>query len=251
MVARLRVAGAADVLVHGYNWFVTDKYLREVVMPQAEKTGERAIYVPPFDHPHIWTGASSMISEIQEQMGEQGQPDAIVCSVGGGGLFCGIMEGVERGGWSTQVIVVETYGAESLAKAVSQKELVTLPEISSVAKSLGAPIVAQKALDYALQDNVTNIVIEDAEACASGWRFADDERILIEPACGAAVSLAYDERLPKYLKGFGPESKVVLVVCGGVRISLKMMDAYKEQFGERAKELGLTRCEDVPSTHTA
>lgn len=251
MVARLRVAGAQDpVHVHGSNWFKCDEYLRKVVMPHAEESGERAIYVPPFDHPHVWDGAETMIVEIADDMhGEQ--PDAVVCSVGGGGLFCGIVQGIEREGWSTQVIAVETYGADSLAQAVEKKELVALPEITSVATSLGAPIVAQRALDYALQDNVTTIRVEDAEACISCSKFADDERILVEPACGATISLAYEGRLAKHLKGFGRDSKVVLIVCGGVRTSLKMMDDYKKRFGARATELGMTWPGDIPSTHTA
>jgi len=251
MVARLRAAGASDVIVHGSNWFVADRYLREVMMPKAEEMGEKAVYVPPFDHPDVWTGASTMIPEIRKQMPHDETPDAVVCSVGGGGLFAGIMQGIEEEGWNTHVLAVETAGADSLAQAIEKRELVALDEITSVAKSLGAPIVAQRALDYALQSNVSNLVIEDAEACASGWRFADDERILVEPACGASVALAYDGRLRKYLKGFSEETKVVIVVCGGSRIDLKMMENYKRQFGARAKELGLTRCEDVPSTFTS
>ncbi|KAK5089240.1 catabolic L-serine/threonine dehydratase [Exophiala xenobiotica] len=251
MVARLRAAGASEVIVHGSNWFVADRYLREVVMPKAEEMGEKAVYVPPFDHPDVWTGASTMVPEIRRQMPDGEAPDAIVCSVGGGGLFAGIMQGVEEEAWNTHVLAVETAGADSLAQAIEKRELVALDEITSVAKSLGAPIVAQRALDYALQPNVSNLVIEDAEACASGWRFADDERILVEPACGASVALAYDGRLRRYLKGFSEESKVVIVLCGGSRIDLKMMENYKRQFGARAKELGLTRCEDVPSTFTS
>lgn len=253
MVAKLRAAGASEVIVHGANWFVADRYLREVMMPKAEEMGEKAVYVPPFDHPDVWAGAATMIPEIRRQMPDGEVPDAIVCSVGGGGLFAGLMQGIEEEGWNTHthVLAVETAGADSLAQAVEKRELVALDEITSVAKSLGAPIVAQKALDFALQPNVSNMVIEDAEACASGWRFADDERILVEPACGASVALAYDGRLRRYLKGFSSESKVVIIVCGGSRIDLQMMENYKKQFGARAKELGLTRCEDVPSSHTS
>lgn len=253
MVAKLRASGASDVVVYGANWFLADSHLRETIMPKAEEMGEKAIYVPPFDHPHIWEGHASMIAEIRKQMPAQDAPDAIVCSVGGGGLFCGIMQGVEREDWSqkTRVLAVETLGADSLAQAVGKRELVTLPGITSVAKSLGAPTVARQALTEALKPNVVTMVIEDAEACASAWRFADDERFLVEPACGAAVALAYDGRLKRCLKDFSVETKVVLVVCGGSRIDLKTMDAYKQQFGARAQELGLTRCEDVPSTHTS
>lgn len=252
-VARLHAAGAFDVLVHGSMWSRADQYLREVAMSKAEEMGEKAIYIPPFDHQYVWDGAATIVSELTQQMPDGEAPDAIVCSVGGGGLFSGISQGIETAGWegSTRVLAVETLGADSLSQSVKKGELVTLPGITSVATSLGAARVAQRALDHALKPHVSSLVIEDAEACASAWRFADDERILVEPACGASVALVYDGRLERYLKGFSPKSKVVIVVCGGSRIDLQMMEKYKEQFGARARELGLTRCEDVPSTHTA
>lgn len=63
---------------------------------------------------------------------------------------------------------------------------------------------------------------------------ADDEKILVEPACGAALAAVYsgiikrlrDERkLPQHL---GP---VVIVVCGGNNISLEQLNKLKKQLG--------------------
>lgn len=115
-------------------------------MPQAEQKGEVAVYVPPFDHQDIWAGVSTIIPELKRQLSSEAIPDAIVCSGDGGGLFSGIMTGLTREGWSTQVLAVETAGADSLARSVQQKTLVALPEITSIATSLGAPMVAQLAL---------------------------------------------------------------------------------------------------------
>lgn len=67
-----------------------------------------------------------MVPEIKAQMPREEVPDAIVCSVGGGGLFSGIMQGVEGIGWQTKVLAVETVGADSLSQAVEKGELVKL-----------------------------------------------------------------------------------------------------------------------------
>jgi L-serine/L-threonine ammonia-lyase len=241
-VEKLRAAGASEVISHGDSWFHADQYLRETVIPAAEQRGERGVHVHPFNHPVIWQGASSMIDELQEQMPDGQRPDAIVCSVGGGGLFSGIMCGLDRVGWDdqVQVIAVETLGADSLAQSVQKGELVTLPAITSVAKSLGAIQVAENALRQAQRPNVTPVVLEDAEACAACWRFLDDERFLVEPACGASVALAYDGRLKRYLKGFGPDSKVVIIVCGGSNISLGLLNEYQRTYQQRSEELAGT-----------
>ena len=67
-------------------------------------------------------------------------PDAIICSVGGGGLFNGIIRGKTSSalnpdcnsfGWSyTPVFAVETKGCDSLAASLAAGELVTLPAIT-------------------------------------------------------------------------------------------------------------------------
>lgn len=65
-------------------------------------------------------------------------------------------------------------------------------------------------------------------------RLADDERLLVEPACGVCVQVAYDaEKLGRVVKGLGPESKVVVVVCGGSDVTVDMVSGWKEEFGDK------------------
>lgn len=53
--------------------------------------------VPAYDDEIIWEGHSSMIKEMSNQL--PSKPDAIFCSVGGGGLLGGIIVGCSRAGW--------------------------------------------------------------------------------------------------------------------------------------------------------
>lgn len=53
--------------------------------------------VSAYDHPLIWKGHSSIIDENSEDL--KAAPDAIFCSVGGGGLLGGVIEGCKRNGW--------------------------------------------------------------------------------------------------------------------------------------------------------
>lgn len=118
VIKRLREEGA-DVTVIGSAWDEANANALEF----SKQPGN--VYIPPFDNPDIWTGHSSLIEEIVDK------PDAIICSVGGGGLFCGIVEGLEKKGWNdVPVIVVETDGADSLSQAIKADKLVTLPAIT-------------------------------------------------------------------------------------------------------------------------
>lgn len=247
MVEKLRTAGATEVIQHGAMWAEADQYMREVVIPNAASSGDECVYITPFDHPAIWQGASSMITEIRRQMPDDEKPDAIICSVGGGGLFAGIMQGLDREGWDdVKVLAIETFGANSLDTALRRGELVSLPGISSIVTSLGAARVARQAFEQAQRKNVRSVVIDDSVACMGCWRFLDDERILVEPACGASMSMCYDGRMKNLIQGLNENSKVVVVVCGGSITSLDIMNSYREKYGEKAKGLG----EQVPQTYT-
>ena len=70
-----------------------------------------------------------MILEAKEQLKQT--PDLVILSVGGGGLMCGVIEGMHQVGWShVPVLAVETHGADSLSSSVKAGRLVTLPGIS-------------------------------------------------------------------------------------------------------------------------
>lgn len=233
MIDKIKAAGATEVIQHGESWYFADAYLRNHILNSREDEGEQGIYVPPFDDPLIWQGASTMVEELQNQLPDARSPDAIILSVGGGGLFLGVMQGLEQLGWShVPVLAVETRGADSLHQALQTGELVTLSEITSIAKSLGAIRVAEQAFKYAHQrTNVKSVVLDDADAIRGVCRLADKERLLVEPACGVCVAVCEEEQLKQLVKGFGPHSRIVVVVCGGSDVSVEMVAKWNESNG--------------------
>ena len=246
MIAKIRSVGATNVIQVGASWHEADLHLRENVLAK----DANGVYVPPFDHADIWAGAAGMVEEMERQL-EYQAPDAIVCSVGGGGLFCGICQGLDTAGWGgVRILAVETEGAESLHASLHAGEVVTLGQISSIATSLGASRVADRAFEYAQRHCVTSVVLSDAEAAMGMWRLADDERVLVEAACGVSVAVCYDGRLRKLVKGLTPESRVVIVLCGGSNVTLEILAGYREKYGSKGAVAG-TMNEMVPSTWTA
>jgi len=65
--------------------------------PLAVLTYQYSVMIPSYDDEIIWEGHSSMIKEISTQL--PNKPDAIFCSVGGGGLLGGIIVGCKQVGW--------------------------------------------------------------------------------------------------------------------------------------------------------
>lgn len=213
--AAIRAIGAT-VIVAGSVW---DEANQEALR-LCEQPG--AVYIPPFDHADIWDGNATVIDEVAGKL----DFDAVICSVGGGGLLSGIALGLERNGLGhIPIIAAETEGAASLHAAVQAGELVTLPAITSIASTLGARRVAQQAFDWTRKRTIHTVTVSDAQAVQACLAFADDMLALVEPACGAALAVAY-QNLP-VLAEF---KKPLIVVCGGIAVDLGKLQAWKNQF---------------------
>lgn len=211
----------AEVLVHGAVWDETNQ--------QALRLCESAgtVYVPPFDHPDIWDGNASLIDEAVEQSRATGMDfDGVICAVGGGGLMCGVLEGLHRNGLGDiPLIAAETEGAASLQAAMQAGEPVSLPEISSIATSLAAKRVARQAFEWTRRHAVSSVIVSDAQAVDACRRFADDMRMLVEPACGAALAVVYQD-----LPALQAVKRPLVVVCGGIGVDMTKLEAWKTQF---------------------
>jgi L-serine/L-threonine ammonia-lyase len=238
MVEKLKTLGA-DVRQVGKHWSEADAFLREELL----KNDEGGVYVPPFDHEDLWEGHASLVDEVERECAREGKElDGVVCSVGGGGLFCGIMQGLERYGRlrggdrkEVKVLVMETEGAESLNFSLGRGELSRLDAISSIANSLGATQVARKAFEWGQRSEVTSCVFSDAEAAMACVEFADDERIVVEPACGVSIAPAYNDTLhsllfPELSDQEFSKFNIVIVVCGGSNVTLKILEGYREKY---------------------
>lgn len=218
-IAKLRDWYHAEVVLEGEAWDETNQYCLSLV----EKDPTIA-YIPPFDHPKLWEGHATLVDELKQDMDEQ--PDLVITSVGGGGLLNGIVEGLVRNGWEdTHVLAVETIGADSLNAAYEADELVTLNAITSLAHSLGAKRVSATALENTKQHHVKPIRVTDARAVDACLRFADEARVLVEPACGATLSVVLDK-----LDVLAPYHNIVVEVCGGASVTLNSLSEWKAEF---------------------
>jgi len=153
---------------------------------------ENAVYIPPFDHADVWDGNATLIDEAFEETGLVNAFDVVICSVGGGGLLAGVVQGLQRNRLSrVPVIAVETEGAASFYAAVQAGQVVTIPEINTIATTLGSKRVAQRAFDLTGEHQIHAVTVTDKQATDACVRFANDMRTLVEPACGAALAVAY------------------------------------------------------------
>jgi len=173
-----------------------------------EEFGERGwAVVHPFDDPLVMAGQGTAGIEIVDDLPEV--TDVIV-SIGGGGLVGGVATAVKALRPSVRIWGVETHGADCMAQALAAGAVVTLPAITSIARTLGAPAASAATLALARQHLESVTVVTDADALAALRLLLERTKVLTEPA--ASCTLAAADRLGDQ---FGREHHVVLFLCGG------------------------------------
>ncbi|XP_077317407.1 serine dehydratase-like isoform X3 [Lithobates pipiens] len=103
-----------------------------------------------------------------------------------------------------------------------------------IAKCLGAKTVCDRALECARKYKVISVVVDDREAVQAIEMFLDDELMLVEAACGAALSAVYSghiQRLQQEGKLQQLQGPLIMIVCGGSAISLSELQNFKSQLG--------------------
>jgi L-serine/L-threonine ammonia-lyase len=185
-------------------------------------------------------------------------------------------------------LATETFGAASLAASLQASylsnpptvQLQTLPAITSIATSLGAKTVSRTVVESCLTHRsagLLDVVMDDARTVAAVKQFAgagtpflcsygththhlssradnklwcglDDHQVLVDPACGSALSLGYDHLLLQHLltelavpagsDGGGRRhlANVVIVVCGGGGVTISAIREWEAQFSQKLAE---------------
>ena len=161
--------------------------------------------VHPFDDPLVAAGQGTLGLEMLEAA-----PDMthLFVSIGGGGLITGIATAVKATHPAVEIIGVETAGADAMAQSLAAGRIVTLPAITSIARTLGAPAPSALTFD-AVQRLVREVVVvRDAEAFAALLLLLERAKVLAEPA--ASCTLAAAQKFT-----YRPSDHVVLLLCGG------------------------------------
>jgi threonine dehydratase len=185
-----------------------------------ERQQHGVAFLHPYDDPAIMAGCGVVGLEILEQV-----PSAtdVFVSVGGGGLMTGVTVAIKSLKPQVRIWTVETVGAATLEAALEAGHPMRI-QPTSLARTLGAPVIAADALAIAQQSVVRHTLVTDEEAYQAQRFLLERAKILAE--LSAACTLAAAEKLRE---NFSPESHVVLILCGG-NVSLDDLVAYKTKF---------------------
>ena len=173
---------------------------------------EGRVYVHPFDDLKVAAGQGTLGLEIAEEVPKLSR---LFVSIGGGALIGGIAIALKEspklhGDALPRIIGVETEGADVMARTIAAGELVTLPAITSIARTLGSPSASPMTFDLARRLVDDFVVVSDAEAVEQLFFLLERAKILVEPAAACCLAAA-----AQHANQFQPDENIVILLCGG------------------------------------
>jgi threonine dehydratase len=210
----------------------------------AEENG--AVFVHPFDHPHVIAGQGTVGLEIAEQLEDF---RTVVVPIGGGGLMSGVATALRALRDPLRIVGVQAAGAASYPPSLEQGRPIALEHMSTIADGIAANCPGDLTFAH-ISSLVDDVVCVSDEAIAEGLVLAAERmKLVLEPAGAAGVAAAIQE-------AGNLEPPVVVVLSGGnidplllqrvVRFGLSASGRYfafhtriDDQPGELVRLLGL------------
>ncbi|EKX36736.1 hypothetical protein GUITHDRAFT_160144 [Guillardia theta CCMP2712] len=156
-----------------------------------------SVFVPPYDHPDIISGAGTLALEFLTQIGED-KLDAIIIPVGGGGMLSGCCIAAKGLQPDIRVYAAEPVGADDCAKSFRTGTFCEQTDPRTIADGL---LTSMGDLTWPIiQDHITDVITVTEEEIVSAMRLVWMRmKLVIEPSAAVGVGI----------------KRVGVVLCGG------------------------------------
>jgi len=181
--------------------------IREAFLEASRLQEKGLVLVHPFDDPMVAAGQGTIALEILEDLPAVTR---VYVSIGGGGLIVGMAAALKAANPAIHIVGVETRGADAMAVSMAANEIVELPAITSIARTLGAPKVSPFTFEYTKRLVDELVVVEDDEAIDAMVYILERTKMLVEPAASCCLAAAR-----RHASALSPTDQVVLLMCGG------------------------------------
>ncbi len=134
-------------------------------------------FIHPFDDPAVATGQGTIAMEIVQELP---LVDYILVPVGGGGLATGVATLAKLLNPHIKVIGVEPAGAACLRASLQKGEVVTLPQVNTIADGTAVQTPGEKIFPY-LQENLDSVItVEDNELIVAFLDMVENHKMIVE-----------------------------------------------------------------------
>lgn len=213
----------AEIVLEGENYDEAWAHAQTL----ARKSGR--VFVHAFEDPAVIAGQGTVGLEILEQLPDV---DAVIGSIGGGGLMAGIGTVLQELRPQTRLIGCQASGAASMVRSIRQGKAVELDRVETFADGIAVRRASDR-MRRILDTQLSSVVDADDEAIAAAvLTLMEKAKIVVEGS--GALPLAALEKIRGKLR----RKKVVLVVSGGnidVNLLSRIIDRGLIRAGRRLR----------------
>lgn len=186
-------------------------------------------FIHPFNDLEVATGQGSIGMEIIKELP---MVDAILVPVGGGGLCTGVSTLAKTLNPKIRIIAVEPKGAACLDASMKAGEVVTVPQINTIADGTAVQTPGDQLFPY-LQENVDEVItIDDSELIVAFLDMVENHKMVVENSGLLTVAAL------KHLDFKG--KKVVSVLSGGNMDVITMATVVQSGLMQRDRVFAVT-----------
>jgi len=185
---------------------------------------EGRFFVHPFESRDTVRGTATLGLEWIEQ---DESLDAVIVSVGGGGLIAGVASAFRLLSPHTRIFGVEPEGADVMQRSLASGSPQSMPTVATIADSLGPPAAEPLTFEFCRQYVHEFVRVSDQQIREAMALVFYDLNQAVEPA-GAAATAALLGPLRERLRG----QRVGVLICGSI------IDA--DTFAEHIRRSGKT-----------
>jgi threonine dehydratase len=172
----------------------------------ADKLG--MVYVSPYNDIDVVAGQGTIGREVVEQLGSHSL-DAVVVSVGGGGLISGVAASVKAALPATRVIGASPANDAAMAASVRAGEIIEIDALPTISDGTAGGI-EPGSITFPLCSELVDdwVLVSEEQICEALRLVIDTEHQLIEGAAAVAVAAAIEAGKAN------PGQTIAVVSCG-------------------------------------
>ncbi len=134
-------------------------------------------FIHPFDDPAVATGQGTIAMEIFQELP---LVEYILVPIGGGGLATGVSTLAKLLNPKIKVIGVEPVGANCMQESLKTGEVVTLPQVNTIADGTAVKTPGSKIFPY-IQENLDDIItVHDDELIVAFLDMVENHKMIVE-----------------------------------------------------------------------
>lgn len=147
---------------------------------------EDAVFISPYNHPHVVAGAGTIAIELLEQ---QPAIDTILVPIGGGGLISGIAVAAKSLRPGVRVVGVESDASAAFTAALAAGHIVPIAVGATIADGLGGNVEPDTITWPLIREYVDRVVtVREADIVAAVRHLSGSEQVTAEGAGATALA---------------------------------------------------------------